>query len=52
MIAVGAKRVKPVRSRDLRVVLRVDFTVIWAVWLGMWMKKRKRATSPPAGRLM
>jgi len=52
MIAAGAKRTKPMRSSDLAVELRVDLAVVLVEWLGMWIKKRKIATRPPAGRLI
>jgi hypothetical protein len=52
MIAAGAKSTKPMRSSALRCEIREDLVAVLMEWLGMWMKKRKTATRPPAGRLI
>jgi hypothetical protein len=52
MIAVGAKKMKPIGSSDLIVDRKEGLTSVWAVWVGIRMERRKSATSPPAGRLI
>lgn len=52
MIAVGANRARPGRSRE-RILARADpLTAVSAVRSGMWMRYRITSTIPPTGRLI
>jgi len=51
-MAVGAKRKKPGRSRETKVALMLFLNGIFSIRLGIWMKKRIKAVTPPAGRFI
>ena len=51
-MAVGAKRKKPGRSRETNVDLMFVLNGIFSVRSGIGMKKRIKAVTPPAGRLI
>lgn len=52
MMAVGAKRAKPGRSRFISVSLTFFLRGFFSMRSGMRIKKRMAAVTPPAGRLI